>query len=783
MATAAALGFREVRRIGRWHVVPVVDPPPGGAGPRPRIYLAPLTSRTDAHILVSSLEAAGMPAPRWVAADRAQAPEDALRQRLLEGEPFLVPLWPSRRGPDRLARLLSWSQEAGVDIELVPLEVLWGPTENRPQVRKLVLGNPFAPPEWLRWLHVRRSGHCRVIVGAPGRQSALRDELGGAPDMLALAAHVRSQAVKALSRREREVLGDRFKLPRLLVEQVVTEPEFQNRVAAAGAGQGLTRDESLARAEEGLRELTTGHRRLAMELFARFCGGAFRLAYESDVDVDAARLGRLRELARRSPLVFVPSHQSNLDHLVLYHALFTSGFPPPFTAAGINMSFWPLSRILPGTGAFFLRRSISDDPVYREALRGFVNYLVQRRFHLEFFIEGGRTRTGKLLPPRYGLLRYIVDSAREHGMDDVLIVPTSLTYDQVLEVGEYVRQQLGADKEGESLGFLIRQIARARRSKLGRAYLRFEEPISLREYLDEHGDDRLLLEKLSFRICTRINAARPLVPVTALCSTLLGSGRRALTIDELERETQRLIDYANERGIGLVGELGSGARAAVDAGLEALGRSGIVRSYREGHDPVYWVPDERRHAASYYRNAAVHFFLERAITRLAEQAAGPDAPDKTIDWALRLRELLKFEFFFDERESFQRAIERERDALAAERVRGLKDMAAASPRVLGDFLESYWIVTDALAAPDAAGRALRSEELLRRCHAIGRQRLLQLRVSRPELLSSVTFSNALQLLENLEAGERTPDGFVCRSPDRLASLARDLGHLNQLARA
>ena len=101
-----------------------------------------------------------------------------------------------------------------------------------------------------------------------------------------------------------------------------------------------------------------------------------------------------------------------------------------------------MSRILPRTGAYFIRRSFQDDPVYKEALGGFINSLVQRRFHQEFFIEGGRTRSGKQLPPRYGMLRYVVDSCRRSGVTDVLFVPTAITYDQLLEVDEYARHYL-----------------------------------------------------------------------------------------------------------------------------------------------------------------------------------------------------------------------------------------------------------------------------------------------------------------------------------------------------
>ena len=192
-----------------------------------------------------------------------------------------------------------------------------------------------------------------------------------------------------------------------------------------------------------------------MEIFRRFSRWVYSLAFDPEIDVDAGELEKLRELGRRAPLVFIPSHKSNCDHMALYSLLFSSGFPPPHTAAGINMSFFPMSRILPGTGAYFLRRSFQDDPIYKESLRGFINTLVQRRFHQEFFIEGGRSRSGKLLPPRYGILQqHRRRRAARHDIGEVLFVPTSIAYDQILELSEYVRQNLGDEKEAESFVFL-----------------------------------------------------------------------------------------------------------------------------------------------------------------------------------------------------------------------------------------------------------------------------------------------------------------------------------------
>ncbi len=751
------------------------------AARRPRVYLAPLESPLDLRVLLASLARAGLPAPRWVPATHGGVAADELARCFLAGEPVLVPLSSPRSGPDRLARLLAFAQNAGSEVDLVPIEVLWGPVERPPSLWNLPFGNPYDPPEWTRFLRLFRRGYARVAIGVPGTRTGLESETHAHGDKLALSAFVRVQAVKALSLAQRRIFGDRYKVPRLLVEEIIAEPSFRDSIAATGATLGLTREESLGRSERALRELATSHNLFAMEIFRRFTRWIYTLAYESEIDVDPGELDKLRELGRRAPLVFIPSHKSNFDHLALYSLLFSSGFPPPHTAAGINMSFFPMSRILPGTGAYFLRRSFSDDPIYKEALRAFINTLVQHRFHQEFFIEGGRSRSGKLLPPRYGILNYVVDGARRHDIGEVLFVPVAIAYDQILELAEYVRQNLGDEKEAESFVFLLRQIRAARSRKLGRIHVRFAEPISLREYLDRTGDEKLVVEKLAFRISNSINAVTPLTPASVACSVLVGAGKRALSETEFEAQVARLLDYARERGIGMTREVAAGAHSAVETATRTLSGT-VIERYDGGVEPVYYVGPTGRHAASYYRNTAIHFLLGRAIAELAARAELADSAGRDMrSFALRLRELLKFEFFFTERDGFAREIEREAQLLASERAVPLTPLLAASPRILLDYLESYWVVTETLRRlpPDAPTA---SAGVLRRCHEIGRQLLLQDRVQSPELFSNSNFANALRLLENLGAAERAPAGFRPGSTERLNELARDLELLIRLAR-
>ena len=151
-------------------------------------------------------------------------------------------------------------------------------------------------------------------------------------------------------------------------------------------------------------------------------------------------------------MVFLPSHKSNLDSLVLKYALHENGLPPNHTAGGINMNFFPIGLWLRRTGLFFIRRSFKDDEIYKFVLRQYIDYLVEKRFPLEWYIEGTRSRAGKLMPPRFGLLAYVVDAYRRGKSEDVLLVPVSIAYDQIQDVVAYAAEERGAKKQAESFG-------------------------------------------------------------------------------------------------------------------------------------------------------------------------------------------------------------------------------------------------------------------------------------------------------------------------------------------
>jgi glycerol-3-phosphate O-acyltransferase len=457
---------------------------------------------------------------------------------------------------------------------------------------------------------------------------------------------------------------------------------------------------------------------------------------------------------------------------------------------GLNVAFWPIGPWAKRSGMVFIRRSIRDDEVYKFALREYMGYLVRKRFNLEWYIEGGRTRTGKLRPPRLGLLAYLVDAFRGGAVDDVYLVPASIVYDQLFEVGEMAKEEHGASKRRESLGFLL-EYARAQGRIRGKVNVRFGEPLSLREALDAAADDEHAVEKIAFEVSHRINRATPVTPISLLALALLGGEDRAVTLDEIRAVLNPLLDYVKKRDLPARRELLLDDPEGVKRTLDALVRSGVVTCFAGGLEPVWAVSPNRHLEAAFYRNGAAHHFVNRAIAELVVARAA-ECGDRINAWreARRLRDMLKFEFFFGSKKEFAqelaaelRLVDPDWEQRSLEPAEVWTRLEAARPhlahRVLQSFLEAYQVVAERLAARDPAA-AVDEKEFLRECIGVGRQWRMQGRLHSTESISRELFSNGLKLAANrglLEPGAPGRRAFA----DEIGDVVRRLQRIREMA--
>ncbi len=279
---------------------------------------------------------------------------------------------------------------------------------------------------------------------------------------------VARQARIAIDRAERRTLGARYKTAHDIVEDLLASRGFREGAAKLGETEAV-----IAEAREYLTEMASVQNRLARDVWAQMSKLLWGRAYR--LDVDQAGLERLRELNQRYPLVFLPSHKSNMDGFVMSSVTYENGFPANHIVGGINMGFWPLGSLGRRVGVVWIRRSFGGNEVYKYALRSYLAHLVSKRFNLEWYIEGGRSRTGKLLPPRMGLLNYLAKGVAEADVEEVMLVPVSIVYDRLNELVETTSQTRGAKKRPEGTRWLIRY-ARSQRGDLGRVQRPLRRP-------------------------------------------------------------------------------------------------------------------------------------------------------------------------------------------------------------------------------------------------------------------------------------------------------------------
>ncbi len=731
---------------------------PGSEGRRV-IFLLDATSPLERRLLQA-----------WIERNR---PSDLDRSRL---DAIPIPAT-RRRRREPLDPRLEPALATGEDPLLAPLRVAWLPPAEGVRLRDLLLfGDPRDPGRVRqRLVRLRRPERCRIVAGEPAPLSEVRRRwrsLGGADahETLGLAEFVARQAALALERAERRLRGARYKVPRLVRESILSRPAFRGGSARLARELGRPRDEVARTAARYLKEIAAAHSPRVIDLVCRLWRAMYSRGYGATLHYDRAQLQGLAPLCQRYPVAFLPSHKSNLDHPVLQWALHENGLPPNHTAGGINMNFFPMGPLVRRSGVFFIRRSFKDNEIYKFVLRQYVDYLIEKRFPLEWFLEGGRSRSGKLLPPRYGLFTYVVDAYRRGKAEDVILVPVAIAYDQIADVGDYAAEARGAAKRRESFGWFLGVVRRLRR-RYGNVHIRFGEPLSLSRALGppdqtaEASPDEpaLAVQKVAFEVAVRINRATPITPVSLVTLALLGMGDRAASVPEIVRGLENLVAYVARRKLPTTEELDLGRPQGALRVLEALVENDVVSCYDEGPEPVYAIGRDQHLTAAYYRNTIIHFFVTGAIAELAllaaAEAAAADRREAFWDAAWGLRDLLKFEFFFAGRDEFRAELREELGRQDPEWERRLAEGSEAlealvrslrpfmAHRVLRPFVDGYAVAVDTLAAWDPE-RAVEEGAFASAALALGKQYQLQRRIRSAESVSKVLFQNALRLARN-----------------------------------
>jgi len=417
----------------------------------------------------------------------------------------------------------------------------------------------------------------------------------------------------------------------------------------------------------------------------RFIRGAYYLcsqlltrAYHQGIHVASADVLRLRRVAQeaaeaKKSIVFLPCHRSHVDYVSLQLICYRLGIALPIVVAGDNLNFPLVGSFLQHAGAMYIRRSFGDDALYGALVQAYIDTLLQGGYNMECFIEGGRSRTGKLLPPKFGILSFIMDSLLSGRVDDAVVIPVSTQYDKVIETEGYVSEMLGVPKPKENLADTLAAGTSVLSLRLGRVDVRFHEPWSLRGYIDEQltrltgrpstlgmdMKDRVdlkmrqqILRSMGYKVLSDINEVSVVMPTALIGTVLLTLRGRGVGKPEMIRRVEWLAQRVTAKG-GRVAHFGSASTSEViDRGIDVLGKN-LVRSIDNLATTVYYAED--RFQLSFYRNMTIHLFVSEALVCASlytkvKMGGGPAIQDISYEdlssQVLFLSTLFRGEFIF-----------------------------------------------------------------------------------------------------------------------------------------
>ncbi|KAG5990077.1 hypothetical protein E4U43_004370, partial [Claviceps pusilla] len=401
-------------------------------------------------------------------------------------------------------------------------------------------------------------------------------------------------------------------------------------------------------------------------------------AYHQGIHVSSEEVLRLRNVAdaaakKKQSIIFLPSHRSHVDYVSLQLICYRLGLTLPIVVAGDNLNFPLVGSFLQHAGAMWIRRSFGDDALYSTLVQSYIDTLLQEGYNFECFIEGGRSRTGKLLPPKFGILSFILDSILSGRVKDAIVCPVSTQYDKVIETEGYVTELLGVPKKKENLADFVSGGSSVLSLKLGRVDVRFHEPWSLRRFVNEqlsrlssipagldtnHGNPEVkaarekILRTMGYKVLGDINAVSVVMPTALIGTVLLTLRGRGVGLQELIRRVEWLTARIRAKG-GRVAHFGNAPTSEiVDRGLEVLGKDlvGMVDGLAE---PTFYAVD--RFQLSFYRNMTIHLFIYEALVSAAmytkvKRGGGPSMQDITYeelkDQVFFLSSLFRGEFIF-----------------------------------------------------------------------------------------------------------------------------------------
>jgi glycerol-3-phosphate O-acyltransferase len=712
---------------------------------------------------------------------------------------------PSRKGDpldeaDLVREMVVAQRKTQWPILLVPQTFMWGKTaaQHEQQLLDFLLG----PVEW--------PGRVRTIMnfalnyrnalmrtGDPFDLKAFLDANPNLSDSEA-ADQVRYALLRRMERERTLVVGPNKKSPQRLREEISRSPRLRKHIDAIVNATGRSVDDVADEVDDELRRLCATPDNSVLGVLHALLDRVWNKIYDG-IDVDQEGLQRVREAARNGPLVLLPSHKSYIDFLVLSDIFWMNQLPPPLIAAGENLSFWPLGWVFRQGGAFFIKRSFKGNKLYSAIVDTYIRRILLDGHHVELFIEGGRSRTGKLLPPKFGILSMLVDACLALKDKPIHFVPISIGYELLVEQQSYVHELSGGDKQAENISGLLKT-PEVLRSRYGRLYIQFGEVLSFDKLLEDARAEaqvsrlsqldpvtrRNLVQRIGHRATYEINRVTVVTPAALVSTAFMVHRRRGMNRATLSELATLLRDVLRQLGARLAPTIdhhGPINQKALDLAVSLLRDGKLVTQHGDDGDAVYTVPDDKRVALEYYKNNIIHFFVPRALISAAllvredERAVSEHALRERVR---KISRLFKYEFMYradkDFDQIFDDALNEMLDAGELERfvdrVRPTDDLGhrvTIYAAMIRSYFEAYMLAGRAMLELPPEGMA--RKDWMKRALALGDKLYLSGEIEDREAISKHKLETAFQLLRDLGLVTVGGKGMVEPAPKAAETIA------------
>jgi len=533
---------------------------------------------------------------------------------------------PDRRMPAELpAALAAAAADPGLELDVVPVAVFWGRAPQRERSwLDLVLSERWAlVGPFRRLLSILFNGRSTLIRFGDPRP--VRDYLAdGQATPRAGRRLLRDLRAEFRNMRE-ETLGPELATRRVILAQVLRTRAVRQAVRQEIRERNITRREALRDARRLGLEIAADYSHAFVRFMDRLLTWLWTRLYDG---VDVRNAEHLDRLPAGCEIVYVPCHRSHMDYLLLSYVIYYRGYAVPYVAAGLNLNLPVIGRFLRMGGAFFIRRSFRGGGLYPVVFTKYVDVLMSRGHPLEFFIEGGRSRTGRLLPARTGMLAMTVRSHLRNPRRAVAYIPVYFGYERLFEARTYIGELSGRPKEKESVLGLLRTLP-ALRKRFGRVRVSFGEPLLLGEAIDNVqpgwrdapvADDARppwfseAVDSVAGEIMRRINSAAAATPVNLLSVALLATPRQAMLESDLTRQLELYVRLLRECPYSPDVALPEADGAAMIGLGEAMG---MLERHAHALGDVLRMPDEAAVLCTYYRNNVIHLFAMPSLVACA----------------------------------------------------------------------------------------------------------------------------------------------------------------------